>query len=96
MKMIIFEFQEKESGAVRKLGIIVVAFIICWLPFFIWLPSTALLELKTPDFIYGVIRWAGYGNSAVNPFIYGLLNREFRAAVITEIHNCGNIVGRPF
>lgn len=88
--------KERESGAARTLGIVVGAFIICWLPFFIWMPATALLELNTPDLLYSVILWTGYGNSAVNPFIYGFFSREFRAAMLKETKNCGIIVGWPF
>ena len=84
--------QERESGAAKTLGIVVGAFIICWLPFFIWMSVTALFELVTPKWLYDIILWTGYGNSAVNPFIYGLFSIEFRTAMFKEKNRCGNLV----
>ena len=88
---IIFCLQERESGAAKTLGIVVGAFIICWLPFFIWMPVTALFELVTPAWLYDIILWTGYGNSAVNSFIYGLFSAEFRTAMLKEKQRCGRL-----
>ena len=79
---------DRESGAATTFGIIVGAFLICWLPFFIWMPLTALLELDTPPLLYNIILWVGYGNSAINPFIYGIFNREFRVILLRHMRKC--------
>ena len=55
------------------------------------MPVTALFELVTPGWLYDIILWTGYGNSAVNPFIYGLFSTEFRTAMIKEKRRCGNL-----
>ncbi len=59
-------------------------FLICWLPFFIWMPLTSLLELPTPPMLYTAILWIGYGNSVVNPFVYGFFSREFRSVILND------------
>ena len=57
-------------------------FVICWLPFFIWMPLTSILELDTPPLLYNTILWVGYCNSTINPFIYGLFCKEFRTVAV--------------
>ena len=32
-----------------------------------------------------IILWIGYGNSTVNPFIYGFFCREFRAVILSDL-----------
>ncbi|XP_032679290.1 5-hydroxytryptamine receptor 1-like isoform X1 [Odontomachus brunneus] len=70
----------KERKASTTLGIIMSAFIICWLPFFV----LALVRpfLSDPDaipaFITSLFLWLGYCNSLLNPIIYATLNRDFR------------------
>ena len=89
------EHRERESGAAFTLGIVVGAFLVCWLPFFIWMPVTSLFELETPRLLYNIILWTGYGNSALNPFIYGLFNREFKAVLLSQIKKCSSSIRNP-
>ncbi|XP_025262814.1 5-hydroxytryptamine receptor 1 isoform X2 [Camponotus floridanus] len=70
----------KERKASTTLGIIMGAFIGCWLPFFV----LALVRpfLHDPDaipaFLSGLFLWLGYCNSLLNPIIYAILNKDFR------------------
>ena len=71
-------FSRFLSRAAVTLGIVMGVFVICWLPFFIWMPVHSLFELTTPRLLYDFVLWVGYGNSAINPFIYGFFCKEFR------------------
>ena len=63
-------------------------FIICWTPFFginfafglCWSSSIGCVMLtKIPvTLIVQITKWLQYGNSVLNPIVYGLRNREFR------------------
>ncbi|KAG5316402.1 PREDICTED: octopamine receptor beta-3R-like isoform X1 [Acromyrmex echinatior] len=71
-----------EHKAARTLGIIMGAFLLCWLPFFIWYLTTSLCgeACYCPDTVVSVLFWIGYFNSALNPLIYAYFNRDFRDA----------------
>ncbi|XP_071644852.1 octopamine receptor beta-1R isoform X1 [Temnothorax longispinosus] len=71
-----------EHKAARTLGIIMGAFLLCWLPFFLWYLTTSLCgeACYTPDTVVSVLFWIGYFNSALNPLIYAYFNRDFRDA----------------
>ncbi|XP_045486164.1 octopamine receptor beta-3R [Pieris rapae] len=71
-----------EHKAARTLGIIVGAFLLCWLPFFLWYVITNVCgdPCATPDAVVGALFWVGYFNSALNPLIYAYFNRDFRDA----------------
>lgn len=72
-----------EHKAARTLGIIMGAFLLCWLPFFLWYVISSLCgeeKCPTPDAVVGLLFWVGYFNSALNPLIYAYFNRDFREA----------------
>ncbi|XP_050684559.1 5-hydroxytryptamine receptor 1-like isoform X2 [Leptidea sinapis] len=69
----------KERKASTTLGIIMSAFIICWLPFFVLAIVRPFVSEDTiPDAVSALFLWLGYINSLLNPIIYATLNRDFR------------------
>ncbi len=72
----------KERRAARTLGIILGAFTICWLPFFLMyviLPFCKSCQHPGRR-VEAVITWIGYVNSACNPIVYTIFNNDFRSA----------------
>ncbi|WKY17061.1 hypothetical protein Q1695_001575 [Nippostrongylus brasiliensis] len=71
----------KEKRAAKTIAVIIFVFSFCWLPFFcayVILPfcDTCSLHPKVNQ----AFTWLGYINSSLNPFLYGILNLEFRRA----------------
>ncbi|KAI5715521.1 hypothetical protein M8J77_017518 [Diaphorina citri] len=81
---------KRERKAARTLGIIMSAFLACWLPFFIWYLGSSLCGPKcsTPRVIVVLVFWTGYFNSSLNPLIYAYFNREFRIAFKKTLQSC--------
>ncbi|KAM5236490.1 5-hydroxytryptamine receptor 7 [Ctenodactylus gundi] len=73
---------KREQKAATTLGIVVGAFTVCWLPFF--LLSTARPFVCgtacscVPLWVERTCLWLGYANSLINPFIYAFFNRDLR------------------
>uniref|UniRef100_A0A7M4F7B4 5-hydroxytryptamine receptor 1B n=1 Tax=Crocodylus porosus TaxID=8502 RepID=A0A7M4F7B4_CROPO len=72
----------RERKATKTLGIILGAFIVCWLPFFII--SLVLPICKDACWfhmaIFDFFTWLGYLNSLINPIIYTMSNEDFKQA----------------
>lgn len=70
----------RERKATKTLGIILGAYIVCWLPFFIYtLLLPACQSCFQPE-LFDVFTWLGYLNSLINPIIYTMSNEDFKQA----------------
>lgn len=57
------------------------SFVGAWLPFFtMYLIQGICKECEVPPPIFTFAFWLGYCNSAINPIIYTVFNRDFRKA----------------
>nr|CAH7726461.1 unnamed protein product [Callosobruchus chinensis] len=70
--------RKKEKRATLILGLIMGSFIACWLPFFCM--YVLRLAYDIPPFAFSTAFWLGYMNSALNPVIYTIFNKDFRRA----------------
>ncbi|XP_071537996.1 octopamine receptor beta-2R-like [Panulirus ornatus] len=72
----------REHKAARTLGLIMGAFVLCWLPFFTWYVSINVCgpSCRCPHAVVTALFWIGYFNSTLNPFIYAYFRTDFREA----------------
>lgn len=85
--------QRRDSKAVKTLGLIVGVFLFCWCPFFCLNVINPLKGYTFSPLVLEVSLWLGYANSSLNPFLYVLLNKNYRH-VFTAMLDCGPL-GRP-
>lgn len=70
----------RERKATKTLGIILGAYIICWLPFFIYTLVVATCDTCWNPELFDFFTWLGYLNSLINPIIYTMSNEDFKKA----------------
>ncbi|XP_029973289.1 5-hydroxytryptamine receptor 1B-like [Salarias fasciatus] len=70
----------RERKATKTLGIILGAYIVCWLPFFIYTLVVATCETCFHAELFDFFTWLGYLNSLINPIIYTMSNEDFKKA----------------
>ncbi|XP_061584485.1 probable G-protein coupled receptor [Cololabis saira] len=69
--------------AALTLVFIVGQFLVCWLPYFIFHLQMSLTgSMQSPGDLEETVNWLAYTSFAVNPFFYGLLNRQIRDELV--------------
>nr|XP_028574562.1 G-protein coupled receptor 62 [Podarcis muralis]XP_028574563.1 G-protein coupled receptor 62 [Podarcis muralis] len=67
------------NKAALTLVLIVGQFLCCWLPFFSFHLHCSINSVLTiPSYGEIIVTWLAYSSFAINPFFYGLLNRQIR------------------
>ncbi|CAH1783886.1 unnamed protein product [Owenia fusiformis] len=75
----------REIKAARQLGVIMGAFTICFLPYFICFLVVAFCFNCISDDLMTTVTWIGYLNSTLNPILYPLCNINFRRKLKTML-----------
>ncbi|XP_070561909.1 5-hydroxytryptamine receptor 6-like [Ptychodera flava] len=71
----------KGKKAMKTLGIIVGAFLVTWLPYYVYTIIEAYCLCINPE-LHTFFVWLGYFNSTINPIIYPMLMRDFRKVLL--------------
>ena len=79
-----------EIKAAKTVAIVTGCFICCWLGFAIYYGLTAF-DVYVNEVIWSILFWLGYLNSAFNPVIYTVFNREFRTC-FKQLLTCNNMI----
>ncbi|XP_051838317.1 histamine H1 receptor [Antechinus flavipes] len=76
----------RERKAAKQLGCIMAAFILCWIPYFIFFMVIAYCKQCCNEDVQMFTMWLGYINSTLNPLIYPLCNENFKKAFKKIFH----------
>jgi len=82
----------RERRAARTMAVVMGAFVLCWLPFFLMYVIMSFCTSCSDDTdprVVNFIVWLGYVNSSLNPLIYTVFNVDFRHAFTALLQpNC--------
>ena len=81
----------REIRIAVTLAVVIGAFVVAWLPFFVMLLIVTYCRTCKVD--YGIMvsftKWMHYSGSMVNPIIYTHRNKDFRRAFQSILFSCG-------
>ncbi|XP_051780130.1 trace amine-associated receptor 13c-like [Erpetoichthys calabaricus] len=73
--------KKSETKAAITLGIVVIVFILCWVPYYISTFLVPYMNVDDPSVILQAFSWVAYCNSSMNPIIYALFYPWFQKSV---------------
>ena len=76
-----------EMRVTRLLFFVVVGFVLCWIPVITIGLLAHSSSFKLPDFAYELYTFFAFASAVINPFIYGVVNREFRRELVQIFHS---------
>ncbi|XP_074406231.1 histamine H1 receptor [Zonotrichia albicollis] len=76
----------RERKAARQLGVIMAAFMLCWIPYFVLFMVITFHDHKQLSELHRATIWLGYINSTLNPFLYPLCNQNFKKTFKKILH----------
>ncbi|XP_066269608.1 alpha-2A adrenergic receptor-like [Branchiostoma lanceolatum] len=71
---------KEETRLNLVIGLVIGAFAMCWLPFFVVYPLSVVTKSLVPAVLFKFCFWLGYCNSCLNPVIYTSFNQDFHEA----------------
>ena len=79
--------RREEHRLAMSLIVVVIVFVICWLPFCISMLIMIFADTPIPREFHMCTLLLGYANSCCNPIIYGLMNKRF-ASGFKDLYCC--------
>ncbi|NXQ28688.1 HRH1 protein, partial [Alaudala cheleensis] len=76
----------RDRKAARQLGVIMAAFMLCWIPYFVLFPVITFHDHEQLTELHRATIWLGYINSTLNPFLYPLCNQNFKKTFKKILH----------
>ena len=78
-----------DTKATVTLASVVLAFAICWVPYFVLFTAKPFLHVEINIHVDLFCLWLGYVNSSINPFLYAFYNSAFREGFLKVLcHRC--------
>jgi hypothetical protein len=80
-----------DTKATVTLASVVLAFAICWVPYFVLFTAKPFLHVEINVHVDLFCLWLGYVNSSINPFLYAFYNSSFREGFVKVLcQRCPN------
>ncbi|CAF1154144.1 unnamed protein product [Rotaria sordida] len=96
----------QDQKATKFIGIVMGAFIGCWLPLFVYLLLNGVFGLRLKDdqnhqLLFNILTWLGYTNSALDVLVYAFTSKELKTLFLNvmidpDAPRRGNEVAGPW